>query len=166
MIEAPITFPPTYKYTSNEPFLVPDEAISQWNWASHRWPSWCDRILYLDIPVWLKRRAPDAQIVVHKYVALPLFPTSDHRAVALALTVPLIPIPSPDEDEDSDDPRIKPPFDINPDWKSRRQRARALELIVGFGLYLTCTWEGGAVVLGTALGIAGGYWMVRAVLDF
>jgi hypothetical protein len=166
MIEAPVTFPPTYKYTSDEPFLVPDQDISQWNWARHRWPSWCDRILYLDVPAWLKRQAPGAQIVAHKYIALPLFPTSDHRAVALALTVPLIPIPSLDENEDGNDPRIKPPFDVNPYWRPERQRARALELIVGFGLYFTSTWEGRAVLVGTVAGIAGGYGVIRAVLDF
>lgn len=166
LVEAPVTFPPTYKYTSDGPFLVSDEDIPEWNWARHRWPGWCDRVLYLDIPAWLKGPAPKAQIIPRKYVALTLLPTSDHRAVTLALTVPLVPIPNPDADEDSEDPRIQPPFDINPDWKSERQKARVLELMIGFGLYFTHTWGGRAVILCIAVGIASGYWMMRGALDF
>lgn len=166
LVEAPVTFPPTYKYTSDEPFLVPDDEIPRWSWAKHRWPSWCDRILYLDVPPWLERKAA-AEITPHKYVALPLFPTSDHRAVALAFTVPLIPIPKPDEeDEESDDPRIKPPFTINPNWRTDREKARRLELISGFTMYLTGTWEGWAVLLGTAAGIIGGFFLLKAAFDF
>jgi hypothetical protein len=167
MIEAPVTFPPTYKYNSDEPFLVPDDEISHWSWAKHRWPSWCDRILYLDVPPWLKRKAPEAEIIPHEYVALPLFPTSDHRAVALAFTVPLIPIPKPDEeDEESDDPRIKPPFTVNPNWRADREKARRLELISGFTMYLTGTWEGWSVLIGTAAGVVGGFFLLKAALDF
>lgn len=166
LIEADVTFPPTYKYNSDEPFLVPDDEISHWSWAKHRWPSWCDRILYLDVPPWLKRQAPQAEIIPHKYLALPLFPTSDHRAVVLRFTVPLIPIPKPDEDEESDDPRITPPFTINPDWKTDREKARRLELISGFTMYLTGTWEGWGVLLATAAGIVGGFFTLKSFLEF
>lgn len=164
--ESPITFPPTYKYNTDEPFLVPDEDISHWSWAKHRWPSWCDRILYMDIPPWLERKAPQAKIIPHKYIALPLFPTSDHRAVVQLFTVPLIPIPEPDENEDSEDPRIKPPFTINPDWKANREKAKRLEHYAGLTAYLTGTWEGWAVVSATAAGIVGGYFMLKAIFDF
>lgn len=167
LVEQPITFPPTYKFTDDATFLVPDEDIAEWKWATHRWPSWCDRILYLDVPAWLRRQIPDARIVAHKYTALPLFPTSDHRAVVLSLGVPLSPIPAPEEeDEDSTDPRVRPPFDIDPDWKAKREKARTLELIVGFTLYLTTTLEGAAVLLATACGIVGGFFVLKAVFDF
>jgi hypothetical protein len=166
LIESEITFPPTYKYNADEPFLVPDEEISHWSWAKHRWPSWCDRILYLAVPPWLKRKAPGAQITAHKYVALPLFPTSDHRAVVQAFTIPLMPIPEPDEDEETDDPRVKPPFTINSNWKHDREVAKRLELATGFAAYLTTTWEGWGVVLATVAGIIGGYFMLKALLDF
>jgi hypothetical protein len=166
LIEADVTFPPTYKYNSDEPFLVPDDEISHWSWAKHRWPSWCDRILYLEVPPWLKRQAPEAEIIPHKYLALPLFPTSDHRAVVLEFSVPLVSIPKPDEDEESDDPRIKPPFTINPDWKTNREKARRLELISGFTMYLTSTWEGWGVLLATAAGIVGGFFILKSFLEF
>lgn len=56
--ESPITFPPTYKYDIDQP--IDDE---EWHWAPHRWPSWCDRILYRPDPT------------VHSYSALPLMQT-------------------------------------------------------------------------------------------
>lgn len=165
LIEAEITFPPTYKYNPDEPFLVPDEELSRWSWAPHRWPSWTDRILYLDIPTWMRAKVPSAEIITHDYIALPLFPTSDHRAVALAFTVPLVPIPVPDENEDSDDPRIKPPFGIDPDWKMKRERARRYELFAGFSTYLTGTWEGWCVMFGTASAVVGGVFLLKAAFD-
>jgi hypothetical protein len=165
LTEASVTFPPTYKYEPKEPFLTPDEEISKWHWAKHRWPSWCDRILYLDVPAWLKRSHPEAEITTHKYSALPLFPTSDHRAVGLELTVSLIPIPSPEEDEEGNDPRVHPPFEIDINWKSRRDRARRLEIVVGFMAYFTTTWEGSAVVLAMTAGAVGAFFAIRAMIE-
>jgi hypothetical protein len=167
LIESPVTFPPTYKYEEEGPFLVSDDEIEKWNWASHRWPSWCDRILYLDIPTWLSKPYPEARIIPHRYIALPLFPTSDHRAVVQSFTIPLIPIPIPDEEyDDSSDPRIKPPFNIDPDWRAKRQQARKLEFFAGLLAYFTATWEGGALMLATLGGVVGGFFMLRAAIDF
>jgi hypothetical protein len=165
LTEAQITFPPTYKYDPEEPFLTPDKDLSKWHWAKHRWPSWCDRILYLEVPTWLKKDNPDAKILVHKYSALPLFPTSDHRAVALDFSVPLIPIPSPTDDEDSDDPRIRPPFQLNPNWKTNRDQARMLELLTGLTMYLTTTSRGLGVLATMVIGTVGVYFAVGAMLD-
>jgi hypothetical protein len=163
--EAPVTFPPTYKYDSKEPFLTPDEDLSRWHWAKHRWPSWCDRILYLDIPTWLSSSKPDVKITTHKYSALPLQPTTDHRAVALEVSVPLAPIPAPSEDEEGDDPRIHPPFEINVDWKKKRDRARVLELVAGYSMYLATTWEGRGLVIAMAVGSVGAYFVIKALLE-
>src|SRR5271170_5637758 len=82
--EEAIGFAPTYKYRGivGKPVITDDER--QWNWASHRWPSWCDRILYLD--------QPSAKLEARNYHALPVFATSDHRPVALSIKVPLRPI--------------------------------------------------------------------------
>jgi len=160
--EAPVTFPPTYKYDSKEPFLTPDEDLSKWHWAKHRWPSWCDRILYLDFPSWV---SPKAKITTHKYSALPLQPTTDHRAVALEVSVPLIPIPAPEEGDSGDDPRIRPPFQIDVDWKKRRDRARVLELVVGYAGYFVMTWEGRGIVIAMAVGAIGAYFAIRAMLE-
>jgi hypothetical protein len=165
LVEAPITFPPTYKYEPKGPFLTPDSELSKWHWASHRWPSWCDRILYLDIPSWLKSQAPDAAIITHKYTALPLFPSSDHRPVALDVSLPLIPIPEPGEEE-MDDPRTNPPFHVDINWKSRRDRARVLELVCGSSMYLTTTAEGGGLLLAMIAGAIGAYLAIKALLEY
>jgi hypothetical protein len=164
LTEAEINFPPTYKYNSEEPFLTPDNELKKWPWAKHRWPSWCDRILYLPLPAWVTRSQPSLAITTHKYTALPLFPTSDHRAVTLELSVPIISIPAPVEEE-GDDPRIKPPFEINVDWKRKRERARQLELVVGFALYFTSTKEGGAVAAAVLVGVVGAYFAIRAMVE-
>jgi hypothetical protein len=166
LVEAPVTFPPTYKYDSKEPFLTPDEDLSKWHWAKHRWPSWCDRILYLDMPSWMKSKKPDAKLIGKNYSALPLQPTTDHRAVTMQFLIPLIPIPKPDEEEEagSKDPRVNPPFDIDINWKSRRDRARTLELVVGFAAYFATTREGNAIVIATLVGIVGGYYAIMALL--
>jgi Endonuclease/Exonuclease/phosphatase family 2 len=164
LTEAPITFPPTYKYKSEEPFLTPDDELKKWPWAQHRWPSWCDRILYLPFPAWVTRSQPSLSITTHKYTALPLFPTSDHRAVTLELSVPIVPIPPPNE-EAGDDPRIKPPFEIDIDWKRKRERARQLELVFGFAGYFTTTKEGGAVAVAVLVGIVGAYFAIMAMVE-
>ena len=164
LTEAEINFPPTYKYKSEEPFLTPDDELKKWPWAKHRWPSWCDRILYLPLPAWVTRSEPSLAITTHKYTALPLFPTSDHRAVTLELSVPIVSIPVPVEEE-GDDPRIKPPFEINVDWKRKRERARQLELVVGFALYFTSTKEGGAVAVAVLVGVVGAYFAIRAMIE-
>lgn len=166
-VEAPVNFPPTYKYSSEQPFLTNDDDLQSWSWARHRWPSWCDRILYLDVPQWSKKQNSKAAIKVQKYIALPLMPTSDHRAVVSLVEIPLVQIPEPTEaDDEADDPRIHPPFTIDANWKLRREKARQLELVVGFGAYFMTTLEGGAVVVATIMGILGGFFALRAILDF
>lgn len=163
LTEASITFPPTYKYKSEEPFLTPDEELSMWQWAKHRWPSWCDRILYLPLAPWLNLQSP-LKITTRKYGALPLFPTSDHRAVTLDLSVPIISIPPPEEEE-GDDPRIQPPYEINIDWRRKRERARQLELLVGFALYFTTTKDGAAVATAILMGVVGTFFAIRAMVE-
>ncbi|TAQ83332.1 hypothetical protein B7494_g8344 [Chlorociboria aeruginascens] len=163
LIEAPVTFPPTYKYKPYPPFLTADEHLSHWPWAKHRWPSWCDRILYLDLPSWFKRDHPELTITAHKYSALPLFPTSDHRAVTLDVAIPLTQIPRP-EGEETDDPRVHLPFAIDVNWKAKRDSARSREVIVGFLMYFTTTLEGGIVVIAVAAGALGGFYVLRALI--
>lgn len=47
LTEAPIAFPPTYKYRHPDPKrAVVLDADGEWAWARHRWPSWCDRIFF------------------------------------------------------------------------------------------------------------------------
>jgi hypothetical protein len=84
----------------------------------------------------------------------------------MEFTVPLIPIPKPDveEEEASKDPRVNPPFDIDIDWKSRRDRARMLELVAGFTTYLVTTGEGFSIVIATVVGVVGGYFVIKSLL--
>ncbi|KAI4197842.1 MAG: hypothetical protein LQ346_002890 [Caloplaca aetnensis] len=164
--EAPIHFPPTYKYSSKaQTHAETDDMTAEWVWAKHRWPSWCDRILFLDLPRWMKEETPGAEIKVVWYTALPLMPTSDHRPVALSLRVPLQAIPAPEDSEGGQDVRLRPPFGTDPRWRERRAAARRKEVVVGLLAYLFWTWEGNGVLLALILGILGGWAIVRSQLD-
>ncbi|KAI5362522.1 Putative Endonuclease/exonuclease/phosphatase superfamily [Septoria linicola] len=167
--EAPIAFPPTYKYSSKAMSLVKsnaekleaakskDEAFSGleldndqeqvWLWAKHRMPSWCDRILFL----------ADAPPKVQSYDALPIQPTSDHRPVALTCSIPRKAVRSSGEGSR---------FTIDNNWQSRRAWARRYELAVGLGAYLTLTGQGEALLAGTVVGIVGGYFVLAALLGY
>ncbi|KKY35226.1 putative inositol 5-phosphatase [Diaporthe ampelina] len=101
--EAEVNFPPTYKikHLSRDKFAEAvnkdeiqsgGEDVVPWKWAPHRWPGWCDRILYLDIPSWVKNRrhGDKINIVVHKYNSMPTMLSSDHQPVFLRVSVPLL----------------------------------------------------------------------------
>ncbi|KAF2215133.1 hypothetical protein CERZMDRAFT_36187 [Cercospora zeae-maydis SCOH1-5] len=165
--EAPIDFPPTYKYSSKAmqmarqtaqqleftknkdetfPGLELDNTVEQvWLWAKHRIPSWCDRILF----------SASAPPTVQSYNALPIQPTSDHRPVALSFSIPRKAVAL--------SPQL-PSFKIESDWKARRAWARTYELVVGLGAYLTLTRQGEALLAGTAIGVIGGYFVLVALL--
>lgn len=159
--EAPIKFPPTYKYSNKaqKATLVEDEP-KVWQWARHRWPSWCDRILYLDLPPWMK---DSGRVNVHGYDALPLFSTSDHRAVALAVSVPLKPIPRPPSPSSTDDVRLHPPFSIDPNWIAKRETARTKEIIIGGVSYLALTREGNGFLLAGTIGLVGCWFVLQSL---
>ncbi|KAL9098496.1 MAG: hypothetical protein Q9163_005853, partial [Psora crenata] len=148
--EAPVEFPPTYKYSDVARWKLNSGKVNaegmdgeggRWDWAKHRWPSWCDRVLYLDTPPWVEKDAPAVQ--VKGYHALPLMATSDHRPVACALSIPARPIPEPTPTAAAEvgGVRCHPPFSLNPYWKQQRKAARRLELVVGVAAYLTTTRE-------------------------
>jgi hypothetical protein len=163
LTEAPITFPPTYKYATGLRFAPQGDDAQEWKWALHRWPSWCDRILYLDLPSWMRRNsAPTTTIEVHSYKALPLFSTSDHRPVALSLSIPLLAIPP--ADGATDDIRMQPPFSLDPHWKARRDVARKKEIVVGILAYLSLTWEGNGLLVATIIGGIGGWFIISSML--
>ena len=156
--EAPINFPPTYKYSDRAQSVAETQQdSSKWDWAHHRWPSWCDRILYLDLPSWMKAELPSPlEMKVNAYTALPLMSTSDHRPVVLSLSIPLKAIPAPTGYE-ADDVRIHPPFEIDPNWRWNRNVARAEEIAVGLVAYLGLTWEGNGVLLALLVGAVGAW---------
>ncbi|KAF1957957.1 DNase I-like protein [Byssothecium circinans] len=151
--ELPINFPPTYKYSIrkhvNTHKRSPSDVDVRFEWAKHRYPSWCDRILFL--PVTTSSRL-EAEI----YTALPVQPTSDHRPVALSVRVHDGPLTS-------EDGRPEPPFPINPNWRARRDNARRWEVIVGVLSYLALTKKGNAAVV-VVVGIAFTSWYLSAWL--
>lgn len=154
--ELPIHFPPSYKYSVRRSQTSLKQSSSEpeikWEWAKHRYPSWCDRILFLPSrPSW-----PRLQPQI--YTALPVQPTSDHRPVALSLSIDSKPLP-----RDVEDIRSRMPFPINPGWRPRRDVARRWEIIVGVFSYLALTKKGNAAIVAVA-GIAFASWYLPAWL--
>ncbi|KAI9797175.1 MAG: hypothetical protein M1825_006250, partial [Sarcosagium campestre] len=172
--EAAIRFAPTYKLSissrrgpgqENDDDNTGDSSdyTSVPRYADHRWPSWCDRILY----------AAREGVKVSGYTSLSLLPTTDHRAVALTVEIPATPLLLEDDGDDGDvegDPDVnideewKAPFELDPQWRAKRAKALRYELIVGVLAYLTWTREGEALLLGMAVGCAGGWWVMSALL--
>lgn len=165
LLEAPIHFPPTYKYSDEARAVAEIDDGGKWDWASHRWPSWCDRILYLDLPAWMTEQDSSNKIHVHAYTAMPLMSTSDHRPVALLLTIPQTPISPPDNGEVDEDLRLHPPFAINPDWRQKRATARRKEILVGVGAYISLTWEGRGILLAMLIGALSAWALVQSMVQ-
>ncbi|RCI08733.1 hypothetical protein L249_4741 [Ophiocordyceps polyrhachis-furcata BCC 54312] len=192
LVEAPVTFPPTYKYLSkgcrdgdgdggfydesqhyedddddDDDDTDNDKDLVRWRFASHRWPAWTDRILYLDMPSWLEGRQ---QMHVRAYDALPVLRTSDHRAVFLRVDVPLVAPadlaarPSSSSSSlDAADPRIRLPVEIDPEAWARRRAARQKERFLGWTMLLWSSPEGAWLLLASLVVAAGGaYWFYYA----
>lgn len=157
--EAEISFPPTYKYSDNQRAVADGDDGTVWDWAKHRWPSWCDRILYLVPPSC--KKSESSPIYVHAYSALPLMPTSDHRPVALSLSIPLTAISTSHELVRD----LNAPFGIDPKWREKRDAARRMELVAGLIAYLGLTWEGNGILLAITIGALGGWAVIRGVLN-
>lgn len=197
--EAEVKFPPTYKikHLSTEKFAeaVNSEEVQAgggdvvpWKWAPHRWPGWCDRILYLDIPSWVKRRRADkaaAEIVVHKYNSMPTILSSDHQPVFLRVSVPLLTPEelSPDAElmaegskEDAEgtedledtadvtDPRLRLPVPVDLAAWERRASARKKELTTGMMTLFFSTREGAVVLSTVALVSLMTWWLYKGIL--
>lgn len=157
--EAEINFPPTYKYSDHQRAVADGNDGTVWDWAKHRWPSWCDRILYLVPPSC--KKSESSPIYVHAYSALPLMPTSDHRPVALSLSIPMTTI-SISHEVVTD---LNAPFGIDPKWRDKKDAARRMELMAGLIAYLGLTWEGNGILLAIAIGALGGWAVIRGVLN-
>lgn len=177
MSEAEVRFPPTYKYDVLPPaaaVAAPETEEVPWSFASHRYPSWTDRVLFLDVPTWVRQRvAPEKQkIDVKAYDAMPVVRSSDHRAVFFRAEVPLLSAeemkPSGSEDaglqrSDMVDPRLTMPVAIDPEAWERRAAARRREVFAGWSMYLWSTKQG-ALVIATALAVGvGGWWLLRGL---
>ncbi|KAK3954351.1 putative PI phosphatase [Pseudoneurospora amorphoporcata] len=182
--EAPITFGPTYKYDVHpvKGEAVNEEAVNRgdmvngvpevpWRFASHRWPGWCDRVLYLDVPGWVREKNSRG-VEVEAYDSLPVIETSDHRPVFFRASVPVLgkdemrpPLPTEGgdltvvqkEEEWRKDPRVSIPVVVDVQAWERRAAARKKEEMVGWTALFWSTKEG-ALVLATLLVIGVGSW--------
>ncbi|KAL7621274.1 hypothetical protein AAE478_008593 [Parahypoxylon ruwenzoriense] len=158
--EAPIDFPPTYKLVlspKEEPETelgrIGDEETDldevDWSWALHRWPGWCDRVLFLDIPWWVQDIITDKKIKVITYDAIPPVRSSDHRPVFLRLEVPmleptsLLPTTAAYETElnierrQLVDPRVKLPFPIDFQSWEHRAHVKKWEYTIGWSMLVS-----------------------------
>lgn len=151
-IEAEIRFPPSYKYKVKNGMNYDN---TQWEWATNRWPSWTDRILYLPLDT---RKYPKDSIVVYRYILIPEILGSDHKPVVCYLSIPAKPLSTMHDTSPGahillpSDIRLHSPFPIDKDWKEKRSVARAREVGVGMLAFLTTTATG----LGFLIGVVGG----------
>lgn len=144
----------------------------KWEFASHRYPSWTDRILFLELPSWIGDK-----MKVREYDALPVIRTSDHRPVFLRVDVPLVapadlapPAAVLESAAESGspggtngfDPRVRLPVEIDPEAWERRVAARRREIAAGWTMFLWSTRQG-AYILSTMLAASvGGYLLYRS----
>jgi hypothetical protein len=149
--ELPISFPPTYKYSNKRVIAEtldsgPLEEADYWPWAKHRFPSWCDRILYY----------PSIDLEPHLYSALPVQWTSDHRPVSLSAIIKIA---------SGNPPIFKPtPFRVNPEYANQRATARTRELAVAVLSYISLTGEGQTVFMALFTGAVAGWYLLYSVL--
>jgi hypothetical protein len=169
--EAEVKFPPTYKYDvkpGGGDGRKGEEAVS-WSFAPHRWPSWTDRVLYLDVPSWAvkDKKTGENKMQVRAYNAMPVVRFSDHRAVYLRVSVPLLTpsllapplsLESSGSNDHAADPRVRLPVEVDPEAWGRRAAARKKEVMAGWSMYLWSTRQGAAVLATVVVLGAGAYW--------
>ncbi|ATY61107.1 inositol 5-phosphatase [Cordyceps militaris CM01] len=167
LTEAPVHFPPTYKYDVLETDGKDGDTMDPvpWRFAPHRYPSWTDRILYMDLPSWV---APEQgrSIKVHAYDALPLMRTSDHRPVFLRIEAPMLSLsdltPTTESLATSTDPRVRLPTELDPEAWERRAAARRRELLLGWSMFLWSTKEGACILATFLVASLSAYWVYRS----
>jgi endonuclease/exonuclease/phosphatase family metal-dependent hydrolase len=153
LTEADIDFPPTYKLDIQKyGGKIPQEEPDIWHWASHRFPAWCDRILFSSY-------LADNAVKILAYNCMPIQPSSDHRPVVLALQLDMERARAPEAVTS-----YKPPFSRNTDWQSQRSAARRREIVVGVGAYLGLTWEGRGLLVATLVGVIGVSLVARSLM--
>ncbi|KAI0487449.1 DNase I-like protein [Xylaria cf. heliscus] len=179
--ESAVLFPPTYKLKITGKNADQKEMQTQrdggpavndvvpWKWASHRWPGWCDRVLYLDIPRWVSSSSakPVMGMDTIAYDALPAVRTSDHRAVFLRLMVPILEPsilapPRKLRTSDSNDPRVKLLYPVDFDSWDNRARFKKWEPIIGWSMLISQSKQGIAVFV-TLLFVCLGTWWLRSM---
>ncbi|KAA8900560.1 Endonuclease/exonuclease/phosphatase [Sphaerosporella brunnea] len=103
--EAPITFPPTYKYRVD----------AENGFEVKRWPSWTDRVLFL----------PSPALKVERYDSIPSYRGSDHKPVFALFRIRC------DGAEEDGGAVVRPSWEISEGWKARHDLARNGEFWLG-----------------------------------
>ncbi|KAF5093355.1 hypothetical protein D0Z00_004099 [Geotrichum galactomycetum] len=123
--EAPITFPPTFKYQIGNPQNV---------YKTNRTPSWCDRIMYLGY------KESDSEAII-KYNIIPSVLTSDHKPLYLGIAVPRHETPtsiSLTQRQETDNLSLE--FNKNAAmWDTVGSK---VDLAIGWGLYIVSSTPG------------------------
>nr|EAQ71179.1 hypothetical protein MGCH7_ch7g586 [Pyricularia oryzae 70-15] len=187
--EEDIAFPPTYKYDvlhSAEGAINEAEAreamergdadlVVPYRFAKHRWPSWTDRVLYMQVPEFAKTehdgQGEDHTFAARAYTSMPLMRSSDHQPVFLRLDVPIL---TPTElgrevakakgvAGQDQDVRISLPYPLDIHATARRQVARSREFMSGWTMLLWCTKEGAAALGSLAVLALGTYWLYQVL---
>jgi len=162
LAEAGVDFPPTYKYSSKQQKQMATTGSHEsaeppeWDWVRHRYPSWCDRILFSH---YLSQDSTSFKVL--KYTALPIQPTSDHRPVALAFQLDIQSVNSSRKTGSFDFKSIYP---LNPRWKEQRVAARRKEVLFGILTYFCFTWEGGSMLLALIIVSIGGWHVLKSLI--
>ncbi|KAI1755880.1 DNase I-like protein [Xylaria castorea] len=178
--ESSIAFPPTYKLKISQKKAPQKDTQNQrngssavhdvvrWKWSSHRWPSWCDRVLYLDVPRWVSPSSATTEtgMDIIAYDALPAVRTSDHRAVFLRLKAPVLEpsilAPQDLRTSDSDDPRVKLLYPVDFDSWNNRAQFKKWESIIGWSMLISQSKQGIAVFV-TLFLVGLGTWWLRSM---
>ncbi|KAK6359892.1 hypothetical protein TWF696_001020 [Orbilia brochopaga] len=151
LVEAPVTFPPTYKYATTPQSSTTGSSgkAGMWNWARHRWPSWCDRILWLPV-------GGEVDVVPYNYTSIPAIAFSDHQPVALHASLPSLVV------GEREGIRARPPFPVDGEWRVKRQNAVAREQLVGYAIVGMTTPAGVAVAGCVVFGVVMLWWTIFA----
>ncbi|KAI0476121.1 inositol 5-phosphatase [Xylariaceae sp. FL0804] len=184
--EAQIDFPPTYKLkvqpkSPSDAELdrmavdEPEVDVVSWKWATHRWPSWCDRVLFLNIPWWAQALPEEnKEIKVMAYDALPAVRTSDHRPVFLRLNVPVLdPYKLAPGDEACEtelapgrhtpaNPMVKLPVSINVHAWEHRASVRKWESLAGWSMVVARSKQTIALAATVFIIAVGTWWMTSS----
>ena len=123
-----------YQYRNDKIRIEPvNDSSTRWVRSRWRWPSWCDHVLYLQMPHWMinsvsggivrdPNKATDC-ILFTSYRSLTAVKWSDHRPVVSNARIPFKPIGPPPENSDfSMDGRWSPVYLPNPGGVERRKK--------------------------------------------
>ncbi|KAK4168669.1 Endonuclease/exonuclease/phosphatase [Cladorrhinum sp. PSN259] len=178
MEEAPVTFGPTYKFdVLDSPKGAVNEAAVRkgskvngvpevpWKFAPHRWPGWCDRVLFSAA----EGNGEDEGVEVEGYDAFPVLGSSDHRPVWFRAKVPVLGVVQENRGKElkgaelgSQHPRRKNlPVPVDVDAWQRRRVARRKEMVVGWSAFVWSTQEGAMVLATVLLMVLGSCWLLR-----